>query len=71
MMKDKVAVAVGYVFGFVSKNDLKNIPVKEEGKINFEGNVHNLYKAETFEGSRQIDALLDTVQEYQIKDYQI
>ena len=70
-MKNKIAVAVGYVFGFVSKEALKHVSLKEVGEINFHGDICKLYKAETFEGSKEIDVLLNYVTEYQIKDYQI
>ena len=68
---EKVAVSVGYSFGFVPKEEMSEIEVKPSGVVRFEGENWTLMKAKTYEDSRKIDQLLDRYGEYAVKDYKL
>lgn len=71
MKSNKVAVAVGYHFGIVPREEVADISMKMNGVVLFEGEKWNLMKASSYEDSRKIDQLLDKYGEYAIKDYKI
>lgn len=71
MKENMVAVAVGFNFGLVPRDEVLEIKVKPAGTVRFEDENFNLFKAETYEDSRIIDALLDKYGEFPIKDYKV
>lgn len=71
-MKNKIAVAVGYYFGFVSEEDIKDILLEPvDASIKFDSKVYDLYKGKTYVDSRKLDNLLDKTEEYSIDVYRI
>ena len=71
-MKNKIAVAVGYYFGFVSEEDIKDILLEPvEVSIKFDSKVYDLHKGKTYADSRKLDDLLDKTEEYSIDAYKV
>lgn len=71
-MKNKIAVAVGYYFGFVSEEDIKDILLEPvDASIKFDSKVYDLYKGKTYADSRKLDNLLDKTEEYSIDAYRV
>lgn len=68
---EKIAVTVGYSFGFVPKNELNGIDVELSGMVRYKGENWNLMKAKTYEDSRKIDVLLERYGEYAVKDFKL
>jgi len=71
MENNMTAVAVGYYFTLVPAEETKGLDLRKSGVVRFENENWDLFKATTFEGSRQLDLLLDKYQEHPIKDYEI
>lgn len=71
MNKDLCAVAVGYNFALVPRNELVGIYFKDAGAVRVDGKNYVLSKGFTYEESRKIDVLLDKYEEYSIADYKI
>lgn len=70
-MEIKIAVGAGYGFAVVPSECVKGISFKNTGQIvSVDGEVYPLYKGETYDDSRRIDAILDSgeFREYQIPD---
>lgn len=69
---NKIAVAVGYSFGVVSKEDVKHINLSPIGKfVEVKDEIYELYTGNTFEDSGKIDSLLDGIEEYSINKYSV
>lgn len=63
-----IAIGAGYSFGLLDdESKLNGISVEQRGSVEIDGTTFPLFKGKTFEDSRQIDSLLDGLQEYDIK----
>ena len=70
-MEIKIAIGAGYGFAVVPSECVKGISLKNTGQIvSVDGEMYPLYKGETYEDSRQVDAILDSgeFEEYQISN---
>lgn len=72
MNNDIYAVAVGYNFGLIPAKDLDGIQIRPTGTtVYFENQAWNLFKAQSFEESRKIDALLNRYGEQPIEEHKL
>lgn len=70
MDESKIAIMAGnYYFSIVDLTKLKSGVNKTDTKIRMDGHTYYLYKAKTFEGSQEIDKLMDKHIEYRLSDY--
>lgn len=70
----KTAVGVGYNFIVANSEDLRGIKLHSTNTmISYKGETYFVYKGETFEDSRKIDALMDSGKytEHRISNYDV
>ena len=66
----KLAVGVGYYFTIVNSEEVRNIKLKSTNQcVVVEDVSYVLYKGETYEDSRKIDAILDKHTEMSISEH--
>ncbi len=67
----KIAVTVGYEFGYVPKERLQLVQLLPAGYVLKDYDVIQVYKAQSYPGSRIIDGLLDEFGSMKLADYEI
>lgn len=71
-MNNTIAVMAGnYNFSIVDIKEVKVGVTKTNIKVKFNNHVFIIYKAKTFEGSQEIDKLMDKYTEHKLSDYKV
>lgn len=72
MSQNIIAIMAGnYNFSLVNMNKVNCSLGKTDIKVKVDKIIYYVYKAKTFEGSQQIDKLMDATKEYKLSEYKV